>query len=677
MSPPSFDVYSRITMRSPGAREVSLAAGGLTGAVGAIVLLGWALDIGFLKSLLDEFVSMKANTAVCFVLIGVSIWSASESDRRPGRLVAACACAWAVAVFASLTLAQDAFRWNLGIDELIFLDPLPPGTLSHPGRMAPSTAIAFFLLGSSLLLTCRGRRRDLEAAQVLAGAAGFTGMLAMTGYFYGAHELYGIGPWTRMALHTATTMMLGALGVLALRPDVGVVSEVLSDRPGGYLARRLLPAAVGLPILIGWVYLFAESVGMAGPRLGTAILVYLFLVTPVVLIILMSVSLNRMDAERTKAEAALSKMKNIESLGTLAGGIAHDFNNILTVVLGNIALLKTEVRPGGDGGAFIAEAEEACKTASGLANQLLTFAKGGDPILGVVDLRPLIAQTAAFSTRGLNARCIVELGDAPLHARADRDQIFRVIQNLIINAAQAMSEGGEIVVRAAPVSLAVNEVPPLRAGRYIRVTVKDQGAGIAPENLARVFDPYFSTKASGRGLGLAVCYSIMAKHGGAIGVESSPGSGALFTLHLPVGSGAALQAKTDRPAPQAGAGKVLVMDDEAAVARILARLLGNIGFESDSVADGAAVLDAYAAATKTGRPYDAVILDLEVAGGMGGKEAIGRLLALYPDAKVVVSSGYSSDPVVSDYAAHGFRAKLSKPYRIEEVAEALRRAGVQ
>jgi PAS domain S-box-containing protein len=237
--------------------------------------------------------------------------------------------------------------------------------------------------------------------------------------------------------------------------------------------------------------------------------------------------------EYRKAEAFLANAQKLESLGMLAGGIAHDFNNILATIAGNLSLLRSRLEPGGEEMELVEEAEMACVTSARLACQLLTFAKGGHPVIKVLDLRGLLAQAVTFAARGTMARCVLELGDAPLAVKADQAHIFQVVQNLVVNAAQAMPEGGNITVRASAVTLRENEFPTLAAGKYVRVEFKDEGIGIQPEHLGKIFDPYFSTKSAGRGLGLTICYSIMSKHGGFISVSSKPGSGTTFTLHFP------------------------------------------------------------------------------------------------------------------------------------------------
>ena len=378
--------------------------------------------------------------------------------------------------------------------------------------------------------------------------------------------------------------------------------------------------------------------------------------------------------ERMRAEEALRNKQKLESLGTLAGGIAHDFNNILTGIVGNLSLLKSELKSGDEELELIQEAEGACQTAKGLARQLLTFASGGVPVVQTRDLAPIVRRAADFATRGSNVKCVFRTEDRPFFAEVDKDQISQVIQNLVINSKQAMPTGGNITVDVSAVELAANEVPPLAAGRYVRVAVRDEGLGIPEDALLKVFDPFFSSKGQGRGLGLAVCHSIVVKHGGHVGVESRPGAGTTFTIQLPAVEEAPLVRKTGAALSNvSGGGWILVMDDDESVARVLKRMLKKLGYEVVTVPDGAWALEEYRKAKESGRPFDVVIMDLTIPGGMGGKEAGKQLKELDPRARAIVSSGYSNDPVMSEYEAHGFCGVLSKPYRLEDVSMLLAR----
>jgi len=366
-------------------------------------------------------------------------------------------------------------------------------------------------------------------------------------------------------------------------------------------------------------------------------------------------------------------VQKLESLGTMAGGIAHDFNNMLTGILGNLSLVKEDTGTGGEVLELLQEAEEACITAKGLARQLLTFASGGNPVVEPHDLGQLLRQAAAFAVRGSGSRCEFQIATGPLFTSIDKDQISQVVQNLVINAVQAMAIGGTILVEAASVIVGPGELPPLSAGPYVRVAIVDQGTGIPPDCLSRVFDPYFSTKGKGRGLGLATSHSIIKKHGGHIGVRSRPGVGTTMIFHLPacdpVGSSAGLQAEQLVRA----SGRILVMDDDKAVARVLGRMLERLGYTVVIVSDGLQALDAWVAARENGTPFAAVFMDLTIPGGMGGKQAVRQLRELDSNALCIVSSGYANDPILSEWWQHGFVGVLPKPYRLEDVSAVLRR----
>lgn len=386
------------------------------------------------------------------------------------------------------------------------------------------------------------------------------------------------------------------------------------------------------------------------------------------------VHISRDITERRLKDKEARKAQKLESLGILAGGLAHDLNNIITVILGNLSLLRSRADLGSESLELVDEAQAACALARGLSGELLTFAKGGSPITVVMDLRPVIKEAAAFAARGTSTRCVFALGGSPLPVAIDKDQIARVVQNLIINAAQAMPGGGEITVRASLVELAAldDQSPP--AGRYVRLSVEDQGTGIEPALLSKIFDPYFSTKGVGRGLGLATCYSIMSKHGGHIAAELLPGTGTAFILHFPCAAG---EVRTPSPPPAqaaAGAGRILVMDDEGPVAKVLTRMIDHLGYRAATVRDGAEAIEACRRALESGDRFDAVILDLTVREGMGGLEAQAAIARLDPGAKILVSSGYANDPVMSEFRHRGFHGVLAKPYRLEDVSAALLRA---
>jgi len=377
------------------------------------------------------------------------------------------------------------------------------------------------------------------------------------------------------------------------------------------------------------------------------------------------------DHERLEQE--LVRATRLESVGVLAGGIAHDFNNILTAVMGNLTLAQLDLAPDTPAAASLRSAEKAALRARDLSQQLLTFAKGGEPVRTAVRLDSIVREMSTFALHGSQVKAAFEFAPDLWTADADKGQIGRVVQNIVLNAVQAMPNGGTLRIRAGNDTLGANSVPGLLPGNYIQITISDSGVGIPPEHLARIFDPYFTTKQTGTGLGLAAVYSIVRKHSGHIDVESQVGKGTTFRIWLPAlreGSAASESRPPWSPAPLTG--RVLFMDDEKIIRDLATTLLNRFGLEVECVADGVEAIAKYREAREAGRPFGVVIMDLTIPGGMGGLATIGELRAIDPGVKAIVSSGYSSDPVMSNYRAHGFVAMVAKPYDVDEFARVLR-----
>jgi len=374
--------------------------------------------------------------------------------------------------------------------------------------------------------------------------------------------------------------------------------------------------------------------------------------------------------ERRRLEEEQQRVRQLESIGLLAGGIAHDFNNLLTGILGNVSLAKLYAAQQEEVREILEKAEKACFRARDLTQQLLTFARGGAPVRRLMSLVDLIRESAEFVLRGAAVRAEFAFPPDLWAVEADEGQISQVIQNLVLNARQAMPQGGVVRIACANVVLDSPSPLPLPEGRYVRISVQDQGIGIPQEHLPRIFDPYFTTKQEGHGLGLATALSIVRRHGGHITVESELGKGSRFDIYLPASEKPAPR-REDRREPQRGRGRVLVMDDEEAVREALRAMLERLGYEVAVARDGAEALERYRAARDAGRPFHAVVLDLTVPGGMGGKEAAQELLRLDPEVRMVVSSGYSNDPVLAEHARYGFRSVLAKPYRLEDLARVM------
>jgi PAS domain S-box-containing protein len=372
------------------------------------------------------------------------------------------------------------------------------------------------------------------------------------------------------------------------------------------------------------------------------------------------------EEERRRAE-------KLESIGILAGGIAHDFNNILTGILGNLSVARDGLPSESSLYQRLFDAERASLRARDLAQQLLTFSKGGAPVRRTASLGDLVRETAAFFLRGSNTRPAFDIPKDLWPVEVDAGQISQVVENLVVNADHAMPEGGCVYIRGRNLS---NE-----AGRCVEIEFRDEGIGIAKENLSKIFDPYFTTKERGTGLGLATVYSIIRKHDGAIAVESEPGHGATFRIRLPASpkSHAICAEEVSSPANAPGPGRgnrVLVLDDEEMIRELVPRMLEPKGFEVICVDDGEAAIAAYAMALAEGRPFAAVILDLTIPGSLGGQEVMRRIIEMDPKARGIVSSGYATNPVMAHFAEYGFKAVVAKPYRVDDlrqiVAETIR-----
>ena len=376
---------------------------------------------------------------------------------------------------------------------------------------------------------------------------------------------------------------------------------------------------------------------------------------------------------RERLEQELGRASKLESVGLLAGGIAHDFNNILTAVLGNLALALLDVEAESELGRTLRDAERAALRARDLTQQLLTFARGGDPVRAAVRLPEILTEATRFALHGAKVKAEFDLAADLWPADVDKAQIGRVVQNLVINAVQAMPAGGTVRIVGRNRRIAAGELPPLVPGAYLQIAVSDTGAGIRPEHLARVFEPYFTTKQTGSGLGLATVYSIVRKHKGHVAVESVQGRGSTFIVHLPAAEHGAPVAESASPAPTTALGaRVLFMDDEAPIRQLATTLLRRLGCAVEVVADGAAAVERYRVAREAGQGFDVVVMDLTIPGGMGGLEALERIRAADPHVRAIVSSGYSSDPVLAHYREYGFRGRVAKPYEFAEFGRVLR-----
>ena len=381
-----------------------------------------------------------------------------------------------------------------------------------------------------------------------------------------------------------------------------------------------------------------------------------------------------------KAKDELLKSEKLESISLLAGGIAHDLNNMLTTILGNISMVGIELDGNQQHSTQLVAAEKAALQARLLTQQLLTFSKGDALALEVTTVSEIVEECAQFILRGSKVKCSIEKGKEHWPVDADKGQISQVINNLIINANQAMPEGGNIRIRIRNLQVRHSEVPALNTGDYVCIELRDEGTGISPENLKKIFDPYFTTKKKGNGLGLASSYSIITTHKGTITAESSIGHGSTFRVYLPKSTQLApassnpFEAEKKEEAKETihrGKGHILVMDDMEAMMMVAGEILTVLGYDVAYSTNGNEAIEAYKTAKDAGNPFDACVFDLTVPGSMGGEEAANILIDYDPNLVAIASSGYTTSTVMSDYKNSAFKAVLPKPYRIKEMSDVL------
>jgi PAS domain S-box-containing protein len=375
-----------------------------------------------------------------------------------------------------------------------------------------------------------------------------------------------------------------------------------------------------------------------------------------------------------KIEQEIARVEKLEALGLLAGGIAHDFNNLLTALLSGLSLIKLKEKISPDSQETVLALENAIDQGKGLTTQLLTYSRGGAPVKASASLHQLISETASFVFSGAQIVCTIQKEETEWAVDIDASQMSQVVQNILINAMQAMNRKGTIVITVRNISGEIPQNVPLSPGRYVSVDFVDNGPGISAETLVHVFDPFFTTKDSGVGLGLATAFSIVKKHDGYLTVHSEKGLGAVFTLYLPASEKKANQSiAAATPMPGEKKCRILVMDDEELILNFVERLLKHLGHDVVCVTSGKQAIDMYLSEKMEGRPFEIVLLDLTVSGGMGGKDTIQQLLEIDPDVTAIVTSGYSNDPVMAQYKKYGFKDVVRKPFDMEDLRRVIDR----
>jgi two-component system cell cycle sensor histidine kinase/response regulator CckA len=375
--------------------------------------------------------------------------------------------------------------------------------------------------------------------------------------------------------------------------------------------------------------------------------------------------------EKRRLEEELMNARKLESIGVLAGGIAHDFNNILAAIIGNISLAKLDASLDDTTYNLLNNSEEASKRATALTHQLLTFSKGGAPVKRITLIGSVIMDGTAFALSGSRVRCDFNLPPDLWQVEIDVDQISQVVHNIILNADQAMPDAGVLRVSAENITLDKNHGLPLAPGRYVKIAFQDPGTGIPDKELPKIFDPYFTSKPEGNGLGLTTAYSIIKRHEGHISAQSQVAVGTIFDVYLPAAAEVIPKTTAESTRTLTGTGKILAMDDEKMIRDLLQKMLPHLGYTVEVARDGNEALELYRRAMDSAEPFDAVILDLTVPGAMGGKETLDRLRRIDATVKAIVSSGYSNDPIMSDYQTYGFSGVVAKPFSLQALGDTL------
>ncbi|OQY12271.1 MAG: hypothetical protein B6I31_03445 [Desulfobacteraceae bacterium 4572_19] len=442
------------------------------------------------------------------------------------------------------------------------------------------------------------------------------------------------------------------------QPDLILMDIVLNGKMDGIEAARQIHLSYPIPV----IYLTAYSDEQVLER-AKVTEPFGYLIKPVKhedlkATVEMVLYKAKMEVKMKQLEKQLRQSQKMQAIGTLAGNIAHDFNNMLRVITSNISYALSQTNQDEELFEVLMDVQESTKQAQSLTHQLITFAKGGAPIKKTFSLDSLIKESASFVLRGENSICDFDFPEDLWKAIIDPNQFNQVIVNLVTNSNEAMVEDCKILIKAENISIDPDSHIPLPQGNYIKVMIQDNGIGIADKHLSKIFDPYFSTKQKGRGLGLAITYSIIKKHDGHITVESELSEGTIFSIYLP--------ASEDHDQ-----GKILIMDDQEPILKMLDRMLIQIGYKTTLATEGAQAIKLYHNAYQSKNPFDVVILALTVHEGMGGVQTISELLKIDPKVKAIISSSYSNDPIMSNYKEYGFYGVIPKPFSKDQMAEVL------
>ena len=621
-------------------------------AVGVLALCGWAFDVEVLRQLHPALGVMKVNAAIAFVLAGTAL---ALMLRARVRVRTSRALSGAVSVIGALTLLEYVPGADFGIDDLLFADE---ATLLAPGRMSATSAATFIAIGIALLCLDLPSRLGHITAQTLALGVGLVSLLALLGNLYGVRG----GGYEEVALHPAATMTVMSGSILCARPTRGVMRVVASEGPGGALARRLLPAAILLPAVIGALLIAGEQAGLFDVEHETALFAATSIVCFTMLTWWTASRILRIDvaaaAAKRHAEAQLQRSQRMEAVGRLAGGIAHDFNNLLTVIISYGYLLQ---RRTAKDDRSAAEMVRAAHRASELTRQLLALSRRQVLQPTVVDLAGLVdgMQDMLRRSIGEDVELAITTRGPIAPVFVDAGQLEQVILNLVVNARDAMPRGGRIAIALES------------AGEHVRLTVRDTGTGMDAATVAQIFEPYFTTKdaTKGTGLGLPTALGIVEQSGGSIRVESEPNKGTAFEVMLPRhAGGATTEVRAATPVGVTGGTEtILLVEDDDQVRTLIGSLLREHGY---TVVEAATPGDALLIAEQQ-RAIDLLLTDV-VMPRMGGRQLAERIAQHAPDVRVLFMSGHTDDAILRHGVESSAVAFIEKPMTPDALLAKLR-----
>lgn len=646
--------------------------------LGSTVLLGWLWNVGFLTTVLSGRISMKPNTAIGFLFLGLALFLSTRTNKSRSLQLWCAASAALASLVGMLTLSEYVFRADLGIDQLLFKDVVQ---FSYPGRMANITAFNFFIAGLSVLLLAFSEKH-VRFSQTLAAITGLSAVFAIIGYLYGVPLLYGSIEYTSMALHTGVGFLVGSVSVLFCRPDLGLMSVLTNSYAGGWLARRLLPVTALVPALLGAVCIHSRLFS-SDVRLNIAGLVVAQIVLFMTLVWTLAFVLNRAESEKAAAQDALARSEKLllqsqrmEAIGLLAGGVAHDFNNLLAVINGYSDLLLERADVPEPDRRSLEQIKQAGNSAASLTRQLLMLSRQQvvEPVVlninqtvGNLDkmLRRLIKENIEFS---------FVLDPQLDRVKADPGQIEQIVLNLVVNARDAMPHGGSLRIQTKNVErVSAPAAPGASPSRFVLLEVTDTGTGMDPQTQGHIFEPFFTTKAVGKGtgLGLATVYGIVKQSNGYIEVQSTLGRGSSFQIFLPaeVQAGAVLESGKDNNADPVFSGEtVLVVEDAEPLRELICGALSVCGCNVLSAPHGQ---EALRIVNQQKGVIDLLVTDV-IMPGMNGPALAKEVRSLRPEIKILYMTGYSGEFVRSDMLIPGV-SFIQKPFAPADLRRKIRK----